>query len=59
MKDSQHEIAIFELGTNQPGEIGRLAEIVQPTVGVITNIGSSHVELLGGSNGVTHEKTAL
>ena len=59
MKDSQHEIAIFELGTNQPGEIGRLAEIVQPTVGVITNIGSSHLEFLGGINGVTHEKTAL
>ena len=59
MKDSQHEIAIFELGTNQPGEIGRLAEIVRPTVGVITNIGFSHLEFLGGINGVTHEKTAL
>ena len=53
------EIAVLEIGTNQPGEIERLSQIVEPTVGVITNIGHSHLELLGSIEGVAKEKGSL
>jgi UDP-N-acetylmuramoyl-tripeptide--D-alanyl-D-alanine ligase len=53
------EIAAIEIGTNSPGEIERLSRIVEPTVGVITNIGSTHLELLGSIAGVAKEKGAL
>ena len=53
------ELAVLEIGTNRPGEIERLSQIVKPTVGVITNIGHSHLELLGSLEGVAQEKGAL
>ena len=39
-----HDIAIFETGISQPGEMEHLARIIQPTVGVMTNLGSAHQE---------------
>jgi UDP-N-acetylmuramoyl-tripeptide--D-alanyl-D-alanine ligase len=47
------------LGTNGPGEIKRLAEICQPDIGVITNIGPAHLEGLGSLEGVLEEKGEL
>jgi UDP-N-acetylmuramoyl-tripeptide--D-alanyl-D-alanine ligase len=55
----EHDFGVFELGTNHPGEIARLAALVQPDVGVITNIGLAHVEFLGDEAGVVKEKGAL
>ena len=45
--DSTHEAAVIEMGMNQPGEIERLTEIVQPSVGMITNIQPAHLQGLG------------
>jgi UDP-N-acetylmuramoyl-tripeptide--D-alanyl-D-alanine ligase len=56
---SAHQWAVLELGTNQPGEIARLAEICKPDIGVITNIGPAHLEGLGTLDGVMHEKGSL
>ncbi len=53
------EIAVLEIGTSWPGEIERLSQITTPTVGVITNIGPAHLELLGSIEGVAKEKGAL
>ena len=53
------EIAVLEIGTSWPGEIERLSQITVPTVGVITNIGPAHLELLGSIEGVAEEKGAL
>jgi len=39
-----HAAAILEMGTNVPGEIGRLSRIAAPTVGLITNVGPAHLE---------------
>jgi UDP-N-acetylmuramoyl-tripeptide--D-alanyl-D-alanine ligase len=55
----EHTAAVIEIGTNTPGEIERLCQILQPTHGVITNIGSEHLELLGSLEGVAEEEGAL
>jgi UDP-N-acetylmuramoyl-tripeptide--D-alanyl-D-alanine ligase len=57
--DPAHDYGVFELGTNHPGEIAVLAEMVKPDVGVITNIGLGHVEFFGDEAGVAREKGAL
>ena len=54
-----HQWAVVELGTNNPGEIARLAEICSPDIGVITNIGPAHLEGLGSLDGVMQEKGDL
>lgn len=55
----EHEIAIFEIGTNHPGEIERLTEIAQPTHGIITNIGREHLEFFKNVMGVAKEELTL
>lgn len=42
-----HEVAIIEMGMNHSGEIRKLAEIVSPTISVISNVGVAHIEFLG------------
>lgn len=42
--DDTYEIAIIEMGISQIGEMEKLADIVNPDIGVITNIGVSHLE---------------
>ena len=56
---NNHELAIFEIGTNAVGEIKELASFLKPNIGVITNIGISHLEGLKSIDGVFEEKTDL
>ena len=51
--------AVVEIGTNHFGEVGYLAKIARPNIGVITNIGSSHLEFFKDLKGVAKEKTTL
>ncbi|HAD12124.1 MAG TPA: UDP-N-acetylmuramoylalanyl-D-glutamyl-2, 6-diaminopimelate--D-alanyl-D-alanine ligase [Saprospirales bacterium] len=46
------EVAIIEMGTNQPGDIAALCRIAQPTHGLLTNIGKEHLEGFGSLAGV-------
>lgn len=39
-----HQLAIFEAGISQPGEMDRLASIIRPAIGIFTSIGSAHDE---------------
>jgi UDP-N-acetylmuramoyl-tripeptide--D-alanyl-D-alanine ligase len=57
--EPDHQWAVVELGTNNPGEIARLAAICTPDIGVITNIGPAHLEGLGSIEGVAREKGSL
>ena len=43
---NKHEIAIIEMGMNHKGEIKELTELIKPDIGIITNIGTSHLEYL-------------
>jgi len=56
---SEHVFAVVEMGTNHPGEIEYLASLVRPDVGIITNVGSSHLEAFGTPRGVAREKACL
>ena len=42
--DEQTDVAIFEAGISQPGEMEVLADIIQPTIGVLTSLGAAHQE---------------
>lgn len=53
------EIAVVEMGANHPGDIQELAEIAEPTHGLITNVGYAHIENLGSLDGVQRTKGAL
>jgi len=44
--DDDAEIGVFEVGMNKMGEIDHLVSILRPHIGVITNIGVSHIEFL-------------
>jgi len=46
------EVAVVEMGTNQPGDIEQLCEIALPTHGLLTNIGKEHLEGFGSLEGV-------
>jgi len=54
-----HEIAILELGANHLGEIGKLAKICQPNIGIITNIGKSHIGYFGSQQKIFEGKKEL
>jgi UDP-N-acetylmuramoyl-tripeptide--D-alanyl-D-alanine ligase len=55
----QPAYCILELGTNHPGEIALLAELVEPDLSTITNIHASHLEGLGDIAGIFREKVSL
>ena len=42
--NASHTLGIFEAGISMPHEMGRLQKIIQPTIGIITNIGQAHSE---------------
>ncbi len=56
---AEHRTAVIEMGTNQPGEIGRLTEIARPRIGVVTLVAAAHTEGLVDIDGVAREKGAL
>lgn len=39
-----YTLGIFEAGISRPGEMARLAEVIKPTIGLFTNIGTAHDE---------------
>jgi UDP-N-acetylmuramoyl-tripeptide--D-alanyl-D-alanine ligase len=50
------DVAVIEMGTNQPGEVARLRAIVEPDIVVVTSIAEEHLEGLGDLQGVLQEE---
>ena len=57
--DGSQDVIVLEMGTNQPGEIDRLADILGPQAGMLTQIGHSHLEGLKSLEGVRREKLSF
>lgn len=56
---TKHEVMLVEMGANHVGEIQELCRIALPDVGLITNIGKSHLEGFGGYKGVIKGKSEM
>lgn len=56
---AQAELAIFEAGISQPGEMEKLERIISPTIGIFTNIGEAHSEGFLNMRQKTNEKLVL
>lgn len=50
------EVLVVEMGMNHPGEITRLATVARPRMAIITNVGISHVGLLGSRENIARAK---
>ena len=57
--DSHSQIGLFEAGISRPGEMDALRAIIQPTIGVMTNIGPAHQENFATIEEKCHEKLSL
>lgn len=57
--DSTMQAAVLEMGMDQKDQIRRLADIVRPDVGVITNVGVSHIENLGSREAIRDAKLEI
>ena len=57
--DARHRAAVIEMGMNHPGEIARLAEIAEPTVGLVNNAQREHQEFMASVAAVAEENGAV
>lgn len=56
---SGDELAVVEMGASHPGDIKKLVEYVEPTCGLITNVGRAHLQGFGSFEGVKRTKGEL
>ena len=56
---ARHAIAVFEVGISRPGDMDVLRDIVRPTHGVLTSIGTAHVSHFGSQEALAREKLSL
>lgn len=54
-----HQAAVVEMGMRGLGEIAELARIAEPTAGIVTNVGETHMELLGSLDNIALAKSEL
>ena len=54
-----HTALVVEMGMRGPKQIARLAEIADPTIGIVTGVGMSHIELLGSRDAIADAKAEL
>jgi len=53
------EVLVLEMGTNHPGEIAHLVDVAAPDAGVISSIGTAHIEFFKTQDGIADEKGTL
>ncbi|PIG92648.1 UDP-N-acetylmuramoyl-tripeptide--D-alanyl-D-alanine ligase [Gloeocapsopsis sp. IPPAS B-1203] len=56
---SEHNYAVIEMAMRAKGEIALLTQIACPTIGVITNVGTAHIERLGSEQAIAEAKCEL
>ena len=55
----EDQVAVWEIGMNHAGELAPLCKIARPKYGIITNIGTAHIEHLGSRDAIAEEKGTL
>jgi UDP-N-acetylmuramoyl-tripeptide--D-alanyl-D-alanine ligase len=56
---ADHEVAVLEMGTFGPGEITLLTQLARPHIGIVTNVGPSHMERMGTIEAIAEAKSEL
>lgn len=56
---SEHDYAVIEMAMRSRGEIAELTDIAQPTIGLITNVGTAHIGRLGSREAIAQAKCEL
>lgn len=57
--DPDVKVAVLEMGTDHPGEIDQVVRVFKPHIGLITNIGQSHLEHFGTREGIYQAKMEI
>ncbi len=57
--EKQHTAAVLEMGMQSPGEIARLAELSRPKVGIVTMVGTVHLEYFDSTEALARAKGEL
>lgn len=59
LMDENKDLGIFEAGISAVGEMEKLANIIQPTLAILSNVGSAHLENFENENSLAKEKLVL
>ena len=51
-----HKLGVFEMGMNRENEIGEISKVLKSQYGIITNIGTAHIGILGSRENIAREK---
>ena len=57
--DAGHEVLVLEMGMQAAGEIAHLAALASPRIGIVTGIGSVHIEFFNSVEGIAEAKAEL
>lgn len=57
--EPETKVAVLEMGTDHPGEIDQVVQVFKPHIGLITNIGQSHLEHFGTREGIYRAKMEI
>jgi UDP-N-acetylmuramoyl-tripeptide--D-alanyl-D-alanine ligase len=55
----EHRAVVVEMAMRGPGQIAHLAGFSRPTIGIVTNIGTAHIEKVGSREGILNAKSEL
>ncbi|NEO32717.1 MAG: UDP-N-acetylmuramoyl-tripeptide--D-alanyl-D-alanine ligase [Symploca sp. SIO3C6] len=56
---AEHDYAVIEMAMRGPGQIAQLTQVARPTIGLITNVGTAHIGILGSVEAIAQAKCEL